>query len=139
MNTPARTQPLPAATDSPTRRDGGGPGRTSVADRVVNKVAARAVAEVESATGTARHLLGVSLGPTTEQTQARVDATVDGGLVTVRVEIAVAWPNSVRHVTRQVREHLTRRVEELTDLRVAEVDIEVPHLLTEAREPARAE
>ena len=80
VNTPARTQPLPAATDSPTRRDGGGPRRTSVADRVVNKVAARAVAEVESATGTARHLLGVSLGPTTEQTQARVDATVDGGL-----------------------------------------------------------
>jgi uncharacterized alkaline shock family protein YloU len=119
--------------------DGGGPGRTIVADRVVEKVAARAVAEVDNATGAPRHLLGVSLGSTTEGTRARVDATVDGGLVTVRVKMAVAWPNSVRQITRQVREHVTQKVEELTDLRVAEVDIEVGELLTRAHEPARAE
>jgi uncharacterized alkaline shock family protein YloU len=141
VNTPTQTRQPPAAAGSSPRhaRDGDGPGQTSVADRVVEKVAAQAVAEVDNATGTPRQLLGVTLGATTEETPARVDASVDGGLVTVRVQMAVAWPASVRHVTRQVREHVTRQVEELTNLRVAEVDIEVAHLLTETRQPARVE
>jgi uncharacterized alkaline shock family protein YloU len=117
--------------------DPGGPGRTTIADRVVERIAAQAVAEVDRATGTARQLLGVSLGSTTATTPARVTADVDGGIVSVQVDLAVIWPNPVRAVTRQVRQHVTDRVEQLTGLQVAEVDVQVSDLLTMTSAPAR--
>lgn len=110
--------------------DGGGPGSTTIADRVVERVAARAVSEVDDAGGVARQVLGVPLGSTDENTPARVSADVDGGIVSVQVLLAVVWPSPVRAVTRRVREHVIARVEQLTGLRVADVDIEVSHLLT---------
>lgn len=119
--------------------DPGGPGRTLIADRVVERIAAQAVAEVDRATGVARQLLGVALGSTDENTRARVSATVDGGIVSVRVVLAVTWPSPVRAVTRQVREHVTTRVQELTGLRVADVDVEVSELLTATKPPARVQ
>lgn len=105
-------------------------GRTRIADRVVEKIAARAVAEVDNATGVARQLLGVRLGSPGPGSAARVDAEVDGGVVTVRAAMAVRWPAPVRAVTRQVRTHVTERVESLTGLRVEQVDIDVTTLLT---------
>jgi len=105
------------------------PGTTTIADRVVEKIASRAVTEVESATGAARTVLGVPLGGTDDHTPARVEATVDGGIVSVRVSMSVRWPRSVREVTTEVREHVTGQVERLTALTVAEVDITVPTLL----------
>lgn len=105
-------------------------GRTRIADRVVEKIAARAVAEVDQATGVPRQVLGVRLGTTGPDTRARVDADIDGGVVTVRVSMAVRWPAPVRAVTRQVRGHVTERLQTLTGLRVEQVDIDVPTLLT---------
>ena len=104
-------------------------GRTRIADRVVEKVAARAVAEVDNATGVARQVLGVRLGAAGDDAPARVNADVDGGVVLVRVTMAVQWPAPVREVTRQVRAHVTDRVAELTGLQVAGVDIDVSTLL----------
>jgi len=105
-----------------------GRGATTIADRVVEKIAVRAVSEVDAATGVARTILGVPIGSTDETSHARVDATVDGGLVSVRVTMSVTWPTSVRHVTTRVRDHVTGRIESLTALHVAEVDITVPTL-----------
>lgn len=122
-----------AAPDDPAdggENDPGSRGRTRISDRVVEKIAARAVAEVDRATGTPRHLLGVRLGSTGSDTPARVDADVDGGIVTVAVTMAVQWPAPIRTVTRQVRAHVTERLETLTGLQVAQVDIDVPTLLT---------
>lgn len=112
-------------------------GRTRIADRVVEKIAARAVAEVDRATGTPRQILGVRLGGTAADTRARVVADVDGGVVTVSVAMAVRWPAPVREVSRQVRAHVTGRLEDLTGLRVAQVDIDVPTLLTENDDEGR--
>ncbi len=119
--------------------DGGGPGRTTIADRVVERIAAQAVAEVDRATGVPRQLLGVALGTTDENTPARVSADVDGGIVSVHVLLAVIWPNPVRAVTRQVRERVITQVEQLTGLRVAEVDVEVGQLLTATAAPVRVQ
>jgi uncharacterized alkaline shock family protein YloU len=104
-------------------------GATSIADRVVEKIAAQAVAEVDCATGATRRVLGMGLGSASHTTPARVHAQVDGNLVTVEVSMSVVWPASVRSVTREVRRHVTDRVHELTGLRVAEVDIAVPTLV----------
>ena len=61
--------------------------RLQIADRVVEKIAARAVAEVEYATGVTRQVLGLGRGrsPTT----ARVSASVDGDTATLRVTMMV--------------------------------------------------
>ncbi|HEY9475157.1 MAG TPA: Asp23/Gls24 family envelope stress response protein [Mycobacteriales bacterium] len=116
------TGPGPTAAD---RR-----GVTNIADRVVEKIAARAVAEVDLATGTPRQLLGLRAGRASKDT-ARVDAQVTGNVVTVRITVAVRWPASVVRVTRQVRAHVTERLRTLTGLDVAWVDIDVPVLLAE--------
>lgn len=129
----------PVAVPSPAESDPGGPGRTTIADRVVERIAAQAVAEVDRATGVPRQLLGVAIGSTDENTTARVSAAVDGGIVSVRVTLAVIWPNPVRAVTREVRAHVTTRVQELTGLRVADVDIDVSELLTATTPPRRVQ
>lgn len=112
-------------------------GTTTIADRVVERIAAQAVAEVDRAAGATRQLLGVSLGSADETTRARVSATVDGGIVSVFVVLAVIWPHPVREVTRKVRDHVSARVQDLTGLRVADVDIEVAELLTSTTPPPR--
>lgn len=112
-------------------------GTTTIADRVVERIAAQAVAEVDRAAGATRQVLGVSLGSTDETTKARVSATVDGGIVSVHVVLAVRWPHPVREVTREVRDHVSEQVAQLTGLRVADVDIEVAELLTATTPAAR--
>jgi uncharacterized alkaline shock family protein YloU len=112
-------------------------GATTIADRVVEKIAAQAVAEVDCATGATRRVLGVGVGTTSQATPARVHADVDGHLVMVRVSMSVVWPASVRAVTRQVRSNICERVHTLAGLEVAEVDIDVPTLLNEAVQTVR--
>lgn len=114
------------------RTDAADRGRTRIADRVVEKIAARAVAEVDNATGVARRVLGVRLGSAGPDSKVRVDADVDGGVVSVHASMAVRWPAPVRTVTRQVRSNVTDRVQSLTGLRVEQVDIDVTTLLTES-------
>lgn len=110
-----------------------GPGERGdlhIADRVVEKVAARAVEEVDRATGTPRRVLGVSLGAADGDDPARVDARVDGGIVSVSVSMSVRWPAPVRAVAQQVRAQVRERVQTLTGLEVAEVDIDIPTLVS---------
>ncbi len=110
-------------------------GTTKISDRVVEKIAQQAVREIDLATGAPRSVLGVSLGSDDEEHDARVDAHVDGSLVTVAVTMAVRWPASVRQVAEQLRRHLGERITGLTSLEVAEVDVDVTNLVT-GRKPA---
>ena len=125
----------PAPTLDLAGRDAGDRGTLTIADRVVEKVAAQAVTEVDLATGAPRTLLGKRLGDDDPDRRARADARVDGDLVSVSVTLAVQWPAPVRQVAAQVRQHLTDRIGELTGLQVAEVDVDVPALIT-GRRPA---
>lgn len=112
-------------------------GRLHIADRVVERVAAHAVSQVDSATGARRQVLGRSLGSTGADTRARVDAEVTGDVVTVRVSLSVAWPQSIRSVTAQVRRAVVDDVHRTTGLSVGQIDIHVPTLLTETTEKRR--
>lgn len=116
----------------PARRGG-----LSIADRVVEKIAARAVTEVEHAGGVPRRVLGQALGPVTGQGRARASAEVDGGIVTLSMSISVEYPASVRRVAAHVRARVTDRVRELCGLEVVEVDIDVPSFLTRRPRPPR--
>jgi uncharacterized alkaline shock family protein YloU len=110
-------------------------GTLQIADKVVQKIAAQAVSEVDLAGGAPRTLLGKRLTKADPDSRARADAHVDGGLVTLQVTLAVQWPAPVREVAEQARRHLTARVHELTGLTVAEVDVDVPALIS-TRRPA---
>lgn len=103
-------------------------GGLQIGDRVVEKIAARAVSEVEYATGVSRQLLGLGRGRS--RTTARVSASVDRDIATLHVTMTVLWPESVPEVTQRVREHVRSRLAELASLRTAEVDIEVAELPT---------
>jgi uncharacterized alkaline shock family protein YloU len=105
-------------------------GSTEIADRVVERIAARAVAEVDDAHGPARRLLGLRVPGAVAP---RVTVQVDGRLATVRLAMSVRYPAPIRQVTRRVREHVMVRVGELTGLDVRHVDIDIPTLITPDR------
>lgn len=115
---------LNAALNAPGQR-----GRTTIADRVVTKVAAQAVSEVEQTGGAARQLIGITLGRETGEGTARVSARIDRHLTMIEVRLSLAYPAPVRTLTRQVRAHVIERVTGLTGLEVRHVDIEVARLL----------
>jgi len=104
-------------------------GRTTIADRVVTRVAARAVAEVEQTGGAARQLIGITIGPQTGEGTARVSARTDGHLAMIQLRLSLAYPAPVRALTREVRRHVIERVAGLTGFEVRHVDIEVVSLL----------
>lgn len=104
-------------------------GRTTIADRVVTKVAAQAVSEVEQAGGVARQLIGITLGRQSGEGSARVSARIDGHLTMIELRLTLDYPAPVRSLTREVRRHVIERVTGLTGLEVRHVDIEVARLL----------
>jgi uncharacterized alkaline shock family protein YloU len=119
------------------RRPAAERGELTIADRVVERVAEAAVAEAHNAAGAAPSVLGRPLWAATEGTRARVSAVVDGGVVTATVRLSVRWPEPVLEVTRRVRARVVDRVEAVTGLRVAEVDIEVTGLYSPTAQRVR--
>ena len=103
-------------------------GSLSIADTVVEKVAAAAAGEVDHVGGAARRVLGVPTGREGGDGPPRGSATVNGQLATLEVRMSVVYPASVRAVTEATRAHLRDRVEALTELTVSRVDISVAAL-----------
>ena len=89
-------------------------GRTTVDDGVVSRLAAKAVTEVDGV---------VADG-------ASATADVRGGVITLDVRLAVAYPASLARTTRRAREHLMGRVGDFTGLEVSRVDITVTAMQT---------
>jgi uncharacterized alkaline shock family protein YloU len=120
-------------------------GMISIDDRVVEKMAARAAAEIPDAGAAAPRVLGRSvtgaaaLGARTTSLTAlpKASADVDGLIVILDLSISVRWPVSVPEVASAVREHVRSRVKELTGLTVAEVSISVTDLATRLPGPSR--
>jgi uncharacterized alkaline shock family protein YloU len=120
-------------------------GMIGINDRVVEKMAARAVVEIPDAGAAAPRVLGRSvtgaaaLGarPTSLTALPKASADVDGSTVILDLSISVRWPASVPEVTSAVREHVRGRVGELTGLTVTEVTISVTDLVTRLPGPSR--
>jgi uncharacterized alkaline shock family protein YloU len=104
-------------------------GRLEIADRVIERIAAQAAAEVDRATGTPRRVLGVSVGSPTDRPD--VSARVDGPIAIVDVVMSVAWPAPVTQVTEQVRARIVQHLADLAGVRAAQVDIRVTALVPE--------
>lgn len=119
-------------------------GRISIADEVVSKIAAQAATENPDAGAAAPRVMGRSFGsgaPGVRRTDLhslpKTSVDVDGALVGLELTISVRWPASIPHVTASVREHVARRVTELTGLQVTEIRIEVTDLVTQISAPPR--
>ncbi|EIV95551.1 Asp23/Gls24 family envelope stress response protein [Frankia sp. QA3] len=128
MTTPSR----PDDTTEPagTRRGGAaGTGSLRVADRVVEKIAAMAAAEVAGVTGPPRRLS--RHGGARRRGHARrprVDARVEGSTARLTMTFSVRYPNPVGETAERVRGEVRERVAALAGVRVAHLDIEVPSL-----------
>ena len=126
------TWSIEPASGGPSVGDGPGPhtvaddrGSTVIRPRVVERVAAQAVREVSDTAGTARRVLGRTIGTPGTQAHATVRAYVDGPVATIDVAMTVVYPAPVLAVTRRTRHHITDRIVELTGLSVRRVDITV--------------
>lgn len=114
-------------------------GRTDISDQVVERIVGQAIAEVDRAGGFARRVLGVRLSRESPDRTAHSSAEVNGGVVTVDVQMSVIYPASVRRIAATARENIRERVARLTGLTVAYVDIEVARLLPPAQRGRRVE
>ncbi|NEW40948.1 Asp23/Gls24 family envelope stress response protein [Nocardia cyriacigeorgica] len=98
------------------------PGRTTISERVVRRIAAHAALEVP----------GVDRG-------VKVEATVSGDRAALAVRLPVRFPEPVGRVTEECRAHLRERTAELTGIGVSRVDIVVSELTTETIVPGRVQ
>ena len=119
---------MSAEPDSPVPAEGRG--RTEVTGRAVERIASRALTEVDDVVGVPRRLLGVPLG---REPAGSAHAWVDGGLATVTLRVSVVYPAPVRDVSRRLREHVRAVVARLTGLDVRQVDIEIDRLVPPER------
>jgi uncharacterized alkaline shock family protein YloU len=91
-------------------------GRTDISERVVSRVASRAAGEV----------------PRVRAVHDRVghspDVRLEGRVATIGLDLALEYPASIKEVAAEVRRHVVRRVNELTGLAVAQVNIGVSEL-----------
>jgi uncharacterized alkaline shock family protein YloU len=83
-----------------------------VSERALAKIAAGAAAENHRLTG-----------------MPSASATVAGRIATVRLALAVRYPSPLPRVAAQIREHVRRRVRELTGIAVENLDIDITRLV----------
>ncbi len=123
-----------ARLDAPPSREPAPPaerGHLDIRDRVVERVAERAALEVP---GVVRH--SGTLGRVTGRDLPRVDATVAGGRVRVRLDVAVEWPNPLPDTASAVRSTVAERLAALTGMTVDAVDVTAAHVVVPARRTA---
>ena len=131
VEVPAPTRDLPHAPLVTSR------GETIIAPTVVEKIATRAASEVDGVGGVVQSGLSRLLPWTTGDSPATASADVGAETVTVDLTVNVLYPEPVAAVTNQVRAQVTRRLAELCGMRVAEVNIVVPALVTPPRRTHR--
>ncbi|GIH55820.1 hypothetical protein Mro02_27340 [Microbispora rosea subsp. aerata] len=89
-------------------------GTTTISDRAFTRIAEELASEDENVTG-----------------RAHVSASVSGAVAAVHCDLAVRYPAPVPRLAARLREHIRRRLRELTGIAVENVDIEVVRLVPE--------
>ena len=99
------------------------PGTLTIADRVLEKVAARAALDIP---GVVRHRGGVGsvLGPVGERSTLPT-ASIHAGGTRITLSLALEWPCAVAEVSRRTRDHVAAEVERLTGVVPLRVDVAV--------------
>jgi uncharacterized alkaline shock family protein YloU len=105
-------------------------GSLTIAEKVVERVAGYAVTRVEGASAAPRRVLGVNVGETRPDSEASVDARVEGRTAVVSATVAITWPHPVRTVAARLRQQVRDDVRRMTGVEVAQIDFDVVALPT---------
>ena len=114
-------------------------GHTIITPRVVEKIAGRAASEVDGVGGVQSSGLGrfADLFTGSDKREAQAHAEVDRASTAVDIVVSVRYPEPVGAVANRVRQHVIKRLHELTGLRVGEVNITIPELVVPSAPPPR--
>lgn len=115
------------------RDDGADRGRLDISSRAVARIATAAAAEVEGVGAPERRVLGQTVRSADLDRAVRVTPVVAGEVVTLDVELSVAWPHPVAEVVAAVRDRLAERLRTTAGLRLAHADVVVTALPRPAR------
>ncbi|WP_432572093.1 Asp23/Gls24 family envelope stress response protein [Kineococcus sp. SYSU DK005] len=129
------------------RADPGQRGRLTVADRVAQRLAQAAAAEVPGSVRTDRDrsgggvgaAVGSAVGGALGRAYPSADCTLAGNRVRVRVRVAAAWPVPAPDLAARVREQVTGRLTRLGGLVVDACDVTVATYVHEVRESRRVQ
>lgn len=102
----------------------GGPGRTTIAPRVVERIAVAAAAEVDATARASGGLTRLVRGRL-----PRASAVVAGQTSRISVEVAATWPTPLASVAGEVRDHVAERVGTLAGVDVTAVDVTVAEII----------
>ena len=134
MTAPVTTTGIVPVTGTETVTDPAVRGRTVLLDRGVEKTAAAAAAEVEHVHAAGRGAVGQLLGT---RPSIAVQASIDGHLAQLSLEVEIDYPAPLRQVTRRLREHVVDRVHDLCAITVTDLDIHVVALRQQTRPERR--
>ena len=112
-------------------------GTLVVADRVVEKIAETAAAEVPHTVALGRRV--TDLLPGRRAAPARAEAIVSGRRVQLRVTVAIEYPTPLAVTTRAVRSHVRDVVTRLCAVEVRHVDVDVAALRRPAERRRRVQ
>lgn len=103
------------------------PGTLTVPASVVAKIAAQAAGELFVTGSGSGGVLG--LGARRDfDSRPTADAQLFGNTAVVELDLGLIYPTPLRDTVSSVREHVVRRVEELTGFSVGQVDIDISWL-----------
>lgn len=132
---PRRAQPEVGSTSGqaqdPRRR-----GRLVLADKVIEKIASQAVAEMGVVHGRPGGRLGIG-SESDHQTRPKVDVDLGRDSADLAIAVGISYPGSIRRTTQQIREHVVQTVEQLSGVTVRRVDIDVTFLAPLGTDHAR--
>ncbi len=109
--------------------DPGERGRTIVADRVVERIACFAAAEVDGVRS-----VGSSLESLVGRRYPKADADIAGNRARVVVSIAVTWPTPLARTSAAVRDQVLQRLRDYSGLEIDAVDVTAAKVLSDADE-----
>lgn len=129
------TEPTSATLVRKSSSDAATRGTTTLADRVVEKIAAHAALEVPGCLGLHHRIVGINTGRTAVDATAHTDGSITG----LTLSVAIAYPAPLTTTTRQIRTHVQQRVETLCGFTVDHVDITVGEVFRPIREQKRVQ
>lgn len=104
-------------------------GKLVIPEKVIEKVASQAAAELPDVGSAAGGFLGVR-ARTDFDARPKVDVELSGRVATLTLDVGIRYPAPLRQTTDTIRRHVMARVHALTGVEVRQVDIDVSWLHT---------
>ena len=96
----------------------------------MEKTASQAAVEVADSRGRSGGFLGIG-AESDPAARPTVEAELAAEYADLEIKVGIGYPGSLREAAQNIREHVTRRVGELTGVRVRSVDIDISFVTLE--------